>query len=82
MAILTIKISNKEFSRVKTYAKRAGFKNPAEWARDLVERNLFLEESPRMSSAQVIAEMKQTGRYKGIFLHGLKKSLAYADKAA
>ena len=82
MATLTLKISNKEFSRAKIYAKRLGFKNPAEWARDLVAKNLSLEESPRMSSAQVVAEMKQNGRYKGIFLHGLKKSLAYADKAA
>ena len=82
MAILSIKITNKEFSRAKTYAKRAGFKNAAEWTRDLIEKNLSLEESPRLSSAQVVVEMKQTGRYRGVFLRGLKKSLAYADKAA
>ena len=82
MAILSIKITNKEFSRAKTHAKRAGFKNAAEWTRDLIEKNLSLEESPRLSSAQVVAEMKQTGRYRGIFLRGLKKSLTYADKAA
>ena len=82
MAILTIKISNKELSRVKIYAKRAGFKNPTEWARDLVEKNISLEESPRMSSTYVVAAMKRTGRYRGVFLRDLEKSLAYADKAA
>lgn len=82
MATLTIKISNKEFSRAKTHAKRAGFKNLTEWARDLVEKNLSLEESPRISSIRVVAAMKRTGRYKGVFLRGLEKSLVYADKAA
>ena len=82
MAILSVKITNKEFSRAKTYAKRAGFKNAAEWMRNLIEKNLSLEESPRVSSVRVVAEMKQTGRYHGVFLRDLKKSLAYADKAA
>lgn len=82
MVILTIKIPHKEFSHIKAYARRAGFKNPAEWARDLVEKNLSLEESPRMKPEKIISEMKKSSRYSDIFLRDLKKSLIYADKAA
>lgn len=82
MVILTIKISNKEFSHIKAHARRAGFKNPTEWALDLVEKNLSLEESPRMKPEKIILEMKKSSRYSAVFLRDLKESLTYADKAA
>lgn len=82
MATLTIKMSKKELSQIKTRASHAGFATPAEWARNLVEKNLFLAESPCITPKKIISEMKKNSRYKTIFLHGLKKSLTYADKAA
>lgn len=82
MAIFTIKIPDKKLSDIKAYARRAGFKNPAEWARDLVEKNLSLEESPHIAPEKIISEMKKDGHHSAIFLRDLKRSLIYADKAA
>ncbi len=82
MPTLTITITEKDFRKLKTQARREGFKNPTVWACFLVEKNIGLEELPRMKAKKIIEEMKKTNRYTGEFLHGLKQSLKYADKAA
>lgn len=82
MPTITIPIPKEEYNKIKTRARREGFKNPADWARFLVEKNVQLEESPRLSPSKIILEMKKIGVHKPLFLLGLKKSLEYADKIA
>ena len=82
MPTLNITIPNKDFHKVKEYARREGFKNPTEWAEFLVKKNIELEESPRLKSSEIIRDMKKTGLYHDTFLGKLKKSLDYADKTA
>lgn len=81
MPAITIKLPNKYLEAAETRARRQGFKNTGEWARFLIEKNLNLEESPKMDPAKIISEMKKTSLYQENFLRELKKSLAYADKA-
>lgn len=82
MAKLTIQIPQKDFRKLKARAHREGFKNPTEWARVLVEKNMEVTESPKMNPEKIISEMQKTGRYSSPFLRSLSKSLKYADKAA
>ncbi len=82
MPNITVKLQEKDFRKAKIRAEHEGFKNPADWARFLIEQNMVLEESPVLESAKIISEMKKTGLYKENFLRDLKKSLEYADKTS
>lgn len=82
MPTLTISIPNKDFRKIKERALTEGFKDPTDWARFLVEKNIAHEESPKIKPSRIISEMKKTGLYKKNFLSELKRSLEYADKAA
>lgn len=82
MPTLTITLPTQSFRKIKKRAQKEGFKNPTDWARFLVEKNISLEELPRMKPKKIIEEMKKTNHYTGEFLRGLKRSLEYADKAA
>lgn len=82
MPILSIQIPQKQFEMAKIRARREGFKNPTEWVRILVSRQIALEESPKMRPSQIVEMMRKTGLYNPSFLKGLKDSLDYADKTA
>jgi hypothetical protein len=82
MPTLSITIPQSNFRKIQTRARREGFQNPNEWARFLLERNLYLEESPKNAPAKIISEMKKTGLYQKRFLNELKKSIHYADATA
>ena len=82
MPTLTINLQPKQYKKIKEAARREGFKTPAEWTRSLVEKNINFEDSPKLKPSKVISEMEKTGLYKREFLHELKKSLEYADRAA
>lgn len=82
MPTLTIKLPSSSFRKVKERAQREGFKDPTEWARILVEKNIALEESPKLKASKIISEMRETNLYREQFLRELKKSLDYADKTA
>lgn len=82
MPTLTINLPPKQYKKLKVVARREGFKTPAEWAHFLVEKNTGFRNSPRLKPVKIISEMEKTGLYKKQFLHGLKKSLEYADKTA
>ena len=81
MPAITIKLPSKQFGIVKIKARKQGFKNPNDWARFLIEQNLILEESPKLSPEKIISEMRKTNLYQERFLREMKKSLEYADKA-
>ncbi|MEK7062756.1 MAG: hypothetical protein AAB946_01840 [Patescibacteria group bacterium] len=81
MPAITIKLQSKHLEAAKIKARRQGFKNASEWAQFLIEKNLSLEESPKMDPSKIISEMKKTDIYQENFLRELKKSLEYADKA-
>lgn len=80
MPILSIKLPSRSFRRIRARARAEGFRSPAELARILVERNIALEESPKISPLKIISEMRKTNLYKEQFLRELKISLDYADK--
>lgn len=82
MNSITINLPKKELKKARLYAKSEGFKTPSDWAQFLVERQLLLEESPRLSRTKIVSEMKKTGRYKRVFLLELDKALKYADSAS
>lgn len=81
MATLTITLPTKDLEKAKEQAKYEGFESPVAWLRFLVANRLSLEESPKIKPSGIVSAMKKTGFYKSSFLHGLKKSLEYADKA-
>ncbi len=68
--------------RIRKQAHKEGFKNPTDWTRFLIEKNLFLEESPHLKPSEIITQMEKTGLYRDGFLKDLKKSLEYADKTS
>lgn len=82
MATLTIHIKNDEMVKAQKRARQEGFKQPSDWVRAIVERDLSLGESPKIPSDEIIERVKKTGRYQGKFLNGLKNSLEYADQTA
>lgn len=82
MPTLTITIPMRSLRKIKERALREGFKNPVDWARILVEKNIEIENSPKIRSGKIVAEMRQTGLYTARFLQELKRSLEYADKTA
>lgn len=82
MPTLSIKLPVKNFIKIKRQARQQGFNSPTDWARFLIEKNLFFEESPHFKSSEIITQMKKTGLYQDKFLKDLKKSLEYADKAS
>ncbi len=83
MPVLTIRLPENYLRRAKAKARSEGFRSPAAWARTVVERNLaVLRESPRLRPQRVVSAMRRTGLYREGFLRSLKRSLAYADKAA
>ena len=82
MPTLTIALPPKQYKKLKEAARREGFKDPADWTRFLVEKNMNFQNSPRLQPTKIISEMEKTGIYQERFLHELKKSLKYADKAA
>lgn len=82
MPILSIKLPSRSFRRIRERARAEGFRSPAEWAHILVERNITIEESPKINPSKIISEMKKTNLYRKQFLRELKRSLDYADKTA
>lgn len=82
MPTLTINLPPKQYKKLGGVARREGFKTPSEWARFLVEKNMGFQNSQKLTPSKIISEMEKTGLYKKQFLHGLKKSLEYADKTA
>lgn len=82
MPLLTIAVPSRYLRKIKTQARREGFKNPTEWVRFMIERNVGFEESPRLRPAKIISEMESTGLYRHGFLRDLKRSLEYADRTA
>jgi len=82
MPLLTIAVPSEYLRKIKMQARREGFKNPTEWVRFVIERNVSFEESPRLKPAKIISEMARTGLYRREFLHALKRSLEYADRNA
>ena len=82
MNSLTIILPPQELKKLRLHAKSEGFKKPADWVQFLVERQLLLEESPRLSHKKIISEMQKTRLYKKQFLSELEDALRYADSAA
>lgn len=82
MPTLSINIPQRNLIKIRARARREGFRGPNEWVQFLLEKNLSLEESPKLKPSKIISEMKKTGLYQTRFLNELKKSLAYADATA
>lgn len=59
MPTLSIKLPVKNFIKIKRQARQQGFKSPTDWARFLIEKNIFFEESPQLNPLEIIVQMKK-----------------------